>query len=121
VRGDQFRLFARNDNVVLRADEGGQCDPFDPGDVGAITSKTRWFTVENGVACGQHWTDYVTFRFDARVGGFVFDNEREESWKMNPSNDPDAEALIPEGPQRVRRPLSKQTIAFRDWRRDINR
>lgn len=53
-----FRLAARNDEVVLRADEGGQCDPFDPDDASdsGLAGKGRFFTVQNFVACGQHWS-----------------------------------------------------------------
>ncbi|WP_446900712.1 hypothetical protein [Burkholderia sp. YIM B11467] len=72
-----FRLAARNDEVVLRANDGGQCDPFDPeyaADNG-LSVKGRYFTVQNFVACGQHWTDYVTFRYDPRTHGWVFSNQ----------------------------------------------
>ncbi|VBQ90146.1 lipoprotein [Burkholderia pseudomallei] len=72
-----FRLAARNDEVVLRANEGGQCDPFDPQDAdeNGLAVKGRFFTVQNFVACGQHWSDYVTFRHDARTGRWLFANE----------------------------------------------
>ena len=112
-RGGRFILIGRNDRVVLRADEGGQCDPFLDGG-GTIAVKGSYFTVENGVACGQHWTDYVTFRFDNRHG-FVFDNERTESWTMNQSHDPNAEALVREGPPTVRRDKLGHVTAFSAW------
>ncbi|UXU90237.1 hypothetical protein [Burkholderia sp. S-53] len=72
-----FRLAARNDQVVLRANEGGQCDPFDPEDAAnnGLSVKGRYFTVQNFVACGQHWSDYVTFRYDPRTHGWVFSNQ----------------------------------------------
>ncbi|MEX6874007.1 hypothetical protein AB2D09_33980, partial [Pseudomonas aeruginosa] len=62
-RSGRFFPVGRNDQVVLKADEGGQCDPFLDGDA-PIATKGRYFTVQNGVACGQHWTDYITFRLD---------------------------------------------------------
>jgi len=105
----------RNDTVVHRADEGGQCDPFLDGG-GVIAVRGAFFTVQNGVACGRHWTDYVTFRFDDARGGFVFDNERVEAWTLNPSNAPDAEALVRAGPQRIRRGDPRRPIRFDDWR-----
>ena len=110
------RLFtiARNDHIVMRADEGGQCDPFLDGNA-TIAAKDRFFTVENGVACGQHWTDYVTFRLDDKAG-FVFDNERIESWSMNPSNVPDEDALVRDGPQRVIRAKPGHVTPFSVWR-----
>ncbi|WP_423369246.1 hypothetical protein [Burkholderia sp. LMG 32019] len=72
-----FRLAARNDQVVLRANEGGQCDPFDPEDAAdnGFAVKGRYFTVQNFVACGQHWSDYVTFRYDPHTRGWVFSNQ----------------------------------------------
>ncbi|MET5020136.1 hypothetical protein AAHH78_34300, partial [Burkholderia pseudomallei] len=44
-----FRRAARNDEVVLRANEGGQCDPFDPldADENGLAVKGRFFTVQN--------------------------------------------------------------------------
>ena len=110
-----FLQTGRNDLVVLRADAGGQCDPFLDGG-GVITVKGRYFTVENGVACGSHWTDYITFRFDSGVGRFVFDNERSESWSMNTSTAPNADALVQDGPPDVRRGDRKRPIKFENWR-----
>jgi hypothetical protein len=118
AKGARYVLVARNDAVVLRADEGGQCDPFLDGDA-TIATKGAYFTVENGVACGQHWSDYITFRYDGHAGGFVFDNERAESWHMNPSNDPDAEPLVRDGPQRVRRAPAGRVVTFREWQRQF--
>lgn len=110
-----YRQVGRNDTVILRADEGGQCDPFeDGGDV--ITVKGAYFTVENGVACGQHWTDYITFRFDPGLSRYVFDNERRQSWSLNNSNDPDAEALVADSPPHVRRGWRARPVLFDDWR-----
>lgn len=108
-----FVLLGRNDHVVLTRSEGGAsgCDPFEDG---AIAAHGTFFTVEQGIACGQHWTYYVTFRFDRRLGTFVFDNLRSESWSLNPSDDPDAGALVSDGQQieRARPPL----VTFSDWR-----
>ncbi len=114
--GGGFTRIGRNDTVVNRADEGGQCDPFLDGG-GVIAVRGPFFTVQNGVACGaQHWTDYVTFRFDGERGGFVFDNERAESWKLNPSREPNAEALVRDGPPRIRRGDAGHAVGFDAWR-----
>jgi hypothetical protein len=112
-----FLQTGRNDTVIMRADEGGQCDPFETDDgSGGIAVKGRYFTVENGVACGQHWTDYITFRFDEALGGYIFDNERLQSWSLNNSTDPDADALVPDGPPEVRRGDRKRPMPFENWR-----
>ncbi len=113
-RNGRFVAAGRNDQVVMRADEGGQCDPFLDGDA-TIAVKGAFFTVENGVACGQHWTDFITFRLDDRAG-FVFDNERRESWSLNLSNAPDAEALVRDGPQQVIRSKPGQVTSFEAWK-----
>ena len=112
--GEKSRLAGRNDVVVLRADEGGQCDPFTDAEQ-PIATKGRYFTVENGVACGSHWTDYITFRFDDASDGFVFDNERRESWSLNPSSDPNADALVRDGPQTVHRRSPGRAVPFSAW------
>ena len=51
------------------------------------------FTVQNGVSCGQHWTDYITFRYDRARGGFFFNKRVTESWEMNTDDRPDADAM----------------------------
>lgn len=83
---------ARNTRVIFSADEGGQCDPFLDSDQGLV-AKGAYFTVQNAVACGQHWTDYITFRYDRRRGVFVFHKRVIEVWEMNTQDTPDAQAL----------------------------
>lgn len=111
----RYALLGRNDHVILRRDEGGfnGCDPFEGK---TIAVKGTYFTVEQGVSCGQHWTYYVTFHFNQRLGDFVFDNLRSESWSMNTSSDPTAEALVSDG-QHVDR-AKKRLVAFAKWRPD---
>ena len=112
----RFIPAGRNDEIIARFDDGGQCDPFEDG---VIATRGDTITVENAVACGpQHWTDSVTFRFDSGSNGFLFDHERIESWAPNPVTDANAEALISDGP-RVRRPTKNETVRFNDFRRKI--
>jgi len=88
-----FILSARNDHVVYTVDEGGQCDPFlDSGE--GITVKGIFFTVENGVACGSHWTDYITFKYSSELKNWVFHKRIYEKWVMNSSRNPNADALV---------------------------
>lgn len=112
----RYVLTSRNDNVVLRADDAGiagnGCDPFEERQ---IAVKGRYFTVEHGVACGAHWTDYITFRFDPASKAFVFDNWRFQSWSMNRSDDPNAEALVSDPPTVVR--SKGKRIPFAMWQR----
>jgi len=102
-------LIARNDRVVLHYDEGGQCDPIQ--DTGAIAIKGRFFTLESGVSCGQHWTDYTTFRFDPARRAFVWHNRISENWELNVSSNPDAQALVSDG-KTVRRADPRKPVAL---------
>ncbi|KER82275.1 hypothetical protein [Xanthomonas arboricola] len=87
-----FVIAGRNTRVIFKADEGGQCDPFLDGEQGLV-AKGAYFTLQNGVACGQHWTDYITFRYDRARGEFLFHKRVLESWEMNTDNAPDADAM----------------------------
>lgn len=113
---NEYRLVARNDDVILRPFDAGVagngCDPFEGR---TIAVKGLYFTVENAIACGAHWTDFVTFRFDQRADTFVFDNWRVETWSLNPSNDPDVEALVSDGQKVVR--AASRLVRFEDWAR----
>ena len=112
-----YRLAGRNDEIVMRADDAGLagngCDPFEDGH---LVVKGPYLTVENEVACGAHWTDYVTFRFDPQLGGYAFDNWRFQSWKLNASDDPNADALVLDINRVVRAPKARKT-PFAGWRR----
>ncbi|MFS0771180.1 hypothetical protein [Sphingomonas sp. 1P08PE] len=112
LNGATATLIARNDKVVLRRDEGGQCDPVEDG--GALTVKGRFFTLEQGVACGQHWTDYTTFRFDPRTRSLVWRSRIYESWRMNDDTRPDAEALVSDG-RRVSRANPRRPVTLADY------
>ncbi len=112
-RNGRFMPIDRNDEVIMKVDQGGQCDPFDPGH---IATKGAFFTVENEVACGSHWTDYVTFRFDPTANTYVFDNRRTESWLMNPVDDPNADALVSDG-QHVTRSIRLHEVPLARWKR----
>ena len=112
----QPRLMARNDHVAMRADEGGQCDPFDPAssESGGIAVKGRYFTIENGVGCGNHWTDNITFRLDDRLG-FVFDNRRMQTWRNNADQRDEADALVG-GAVRITRGDRKRPVSLQHYR-----
>ena len=109
-----FALAKRNDFVVFVADEGGQCDPFEDGEEGVVV-KGNYFTVQNGVACGAHWTDYITFRYVPELRDWVFHKRIAENWVMNNSDAPDAEALVLEG-RHVTTGKRKSPVLFEKYR-----
>lgn len=100
---------ARNSNVAYRADEGGQCSP--SFDNQGLAVKGKFFTVENSVACGQHWTDFITFRYNAADDAFLFHKRITETW-----DDPTAKK--PSSRTEVSADKLKKTIAFADYQRD---
>ncbi|WP_295949276.1 hypothetical protein [uncultured Xanthomonas sp.] len=111
--GGHYRLAARNDRVILKRDEGGQCDPFTDGDE-PFAAKGRYFTVQNGVSCGQHWTDFITFRYDPQRKQWLFHKRIQQRWEMNPNPSPDAEALVKDGEQ-VQSADPQHPVAFADY------
>lgn len=88
---NEFWLAGRNDQIAFRADQGGQCDPI--LDSGGLAAKGAYFTVENAVSCGQHWTDFISFKYHRPSQGFIFHRRVSESWQLTASNDPNAEPL----------------------------
>jgi hypothetical protein len=88
-----YTLTKRNDQVIFAADEGGQCDPFEDGEDG-LAIKDHYFTIQNSVACGAHWTDYITFRYEPKLHDWIFYKRISENWVMNNSSDPNADALV---------------------------
>jgi hypothetical protein len=115
--GERYVLVARNDRVIFKANEGGAagCDPFAEH---TLAVQGNYFTVEQGVACGSHWTDYVTFRYSLAANGYIFDNWRTESWSLNVPNNSNAPALVSNGQTIVR--AKGKTVAFAKWRRPSN-
>jgi hypothetical protein len=91
---EDFALSARNDKIVYTADQGGQCDPFLDGSE-KLAAKGEFFTVQNGVACGQHWTDYITFKYSTELGQFVFHKRIFESQELNRAQSSSGPALVP--------------------------
>jgi hypothetical protein len=88
----RFALSGKNADIAFAADYGMQCDPL--LDSGGVVTKGPYFTVENSEACGAHWTDYITFRYEKQNGRFVFHKRIVEAWVLNGSIKPDAPALI---------------------------
>uniref|UniRef100_Q47E28 Lipoprotein n=1 Tax=Dechloromonas aromatica (strain RCB) TaxID=159087 RepID=Q47E28_DECAR len=89
-----YRLAKRNDHLILRMNEGGQCDPFEDGEDGLVINK-RFFTVQNSVACGQHWSLYYTFKYSKELKDWIFHKEISETWILNPrAKNSDDEALV---------------------------
>ncbi|VWB72181.1 lipoprotein [Burkholderia metallica] len=112
-----YRLAARNDAVIMQADEDGMGDPYLDGVAeNALTVEPRTFTVEQGVFMGpSHWRDRVTFRYDAAHRTWVFHREVTRSWRLN--DDPNGDALKAD-PVRVTRANAAKAVTFEAWRPD---
>jgi hypothetical protein len=109
-----FQLSARNDAVVMRADDGGVSgDPYTDSGDGGLAIKNLYFTVQQGVAGGpNHWTDYVTFHYDTQRHTWLFHKEifTDEQPALG---DPPKPAEV-----KVTRADTKHPITFADWRPD---
>lgn len=91
--GGTYTLARRNDHVIFAVDEGGQCDPFEDGEEGLVI-KNHYFTVQNSVACGNHWTNYITFHYEPTLRDWIFHKRVSEDWVMNNGRDPNGGMLI---------------------------
>ncbi len=78
--------------------------------------KGAYVTVQNEVACGNHRSDYITFRYDRTRDQLLFDSEIYHGWKFNPSEAPDAEALVPDGPPSVKHVDPHRSVGFSVWK-----
>ncbi|MGC1301499.1 MAG: hypothetical protein WA840_03905 [Caulobacteraceae bacterium] len=110
--GGGYVLAGRNDEVVANLDSDWQCDPFTSTYDGLVI-KGRYFTVENGAACGTHWTDFITFRYDPLKQRFLFWKEISQNWKFG--NDPEGEALVLDG-DHVTKADPRKPVMFGDYR-----
>jgi len=107
-----FRLAARNDTVVMQADQGW-CAPFtDSGDSG-LAIQDRYFTVQNSVSCGQHWSHYITFHYHVKQHDWLLHNEIAQSWHLNLTGDGD---MLLADPAHVTKADRKRPITFEAWR-----
>lgn len=90
----KYILAARNDDVVSPIDSGGPCDQILDSGEDAVAVKGTYLTIQNGVACGQHWTDYITFKYVKSLNNWIFHRRIFEEWVMNKSHKPNADVLV---------------------------
>lgn len=87
---NSFKLALRNDNAVYCIDCGGVFgDPFT-----GTAIKNGYFSIEHGIAGGRHWDHVVTFKYDKSKGNWYLFKDHYISYKLNDSNDENAEALV---------------------------
>lgn len=85
-----YRLAIRNDNAAYCIDCGGAFgDPFT-----GTTIKNGFFSIEHGIAGGQHWEHVITFKFDKAKNKWFLYKDHFISYKLNNSDDRDAEAMV---------------------------
>lgn len=111
----RYRLAARNDTVIMKADEGGMDDPYLDGVAdNALTVGARAFTVEQGVFAGHnHWRDRITFRYDISHRTWVFHRDVFRNWRFNYDEDGDA---LKADPVRITRANAAKPVTFEAWR-----
>lgn len=78
----QYRLIARNDNIVLCLNCGGvHGDPYQ-----GITIKNGYFSIEHFGGSGWRWTRIITFKFDTKRKGFYLHRDAGQSWHTSDPN-----------------------------------
>lgn len=78
----QYKLIARNDNVVLCLNCGGvHGDPYQ-----GITLKNGYFSIEHFGGSGWRWTRIITFKFNTKRKGFYLHRDAGESWHTSDPN-----------------------------------
>lgn len=85
-----FSMTKKNSEVVFAMVQGGQCDPFEDGMEGLVI-KNHYFTVQNSVACGQHWNDFVTFKYETKLKNWVFHKRTSQSFNLADTDNGDGE------------------------------
>jgi hypothetical protein len=92
---ETYRLAIRNDNAAYCIDCGGAFgDPFT-----GTTIKNGFFSIEHGIAGGLHWEHVITFKYDKTKNKWFLYKDHFISYKLNDSDNPDAEALVKETDQ----------------------
>ena len=75
----QYKLFARNDSVVLCMGCGGvHGDPYE-----GLTVKRGYFSVEHLGGSGWRWTRIITFKYDAMRKRFFLHRDAGLSWHVS--------------------------------------
>jgi hypothetical protein len=87
-----YQLAIRNDNAAYCIDCGGAFGNPSTGN----TIKKGFFSIEHGIAGGQHWEHVTTFKFDKAKNKWFLYKDHFISYKLNKSDDPDAEAMVKE-------------------------
>ena len=85
-----YKLATRNDNAINCVDCSGA---FGDSFQGTVIKK-GYFSIENGIAGGQHWQQIITFKYDKKSNNWFLYKDYTISHKMTDSSDENAEALI---------------------------
>jgi len=89
---NSYKLISINDNAAYCIDCGGVFgDPFT-----GTTIKNGYFSIEHGIAGGKHWEQVITFKYNRSKKNWFLYKDHYISYKLNESNEPDAEALVPD-------------------------
>ena len=87
---NSYKLAFRNDNAVYCINCGGVFgDPFT-----GTTIKNGYFSIEHGIAGGEHWEQIITFKYDKSKSNWYLYKDHFVNYKFNDSTDENAEALV---------------------------
>ena len=107
----KLTLAARNDSTVYCVDCGGMLgDPYME-----IIIKNGYFTIEHYGGSSWRWTRDITYKYSAKDKWWYLHRDGSESMRMNPSDDPNAEAMIKAGPDEIRTEKDFGKVRFEDF------
>jgi len=87
-----FKLAQRSDKAVYCMGCGGAFgDPFT-----GITIKNGYFSIEHGIAGGQHWEQVTTFKYDKAAQTWFLYKDHFISYRMSTEADHTEDALVTE-------------------------
>ena len=110
-RNDKLTLAARNDSTVYCVNCGGMLgDPYIE-----IVIKNGYFTIEHYGGSSWRWTRDITYKYSTKDKWWYLHRDGSTYMKMNPSDDPDAEVMIKDGPDEIRTEKNFGKVRFEDF------
>ena len=110
-RDGKLTLAARNDSTVYCVNCGGMLgDPYT-----GITIMNGYFSIEHYGGSSWRWTRIITYKYSTKDKWWYLHRDGSEYTKMNPSTDPNAEAMINAGPDKIRTEKNFGKVRFEDF------
>ncbi|MDP4236427.1 MAG: hypothetical protein Q8919_08280, partial [Bacteroidota bacterium] len=107
----KLNLAARNDSTVYCINCGGMLgDPYT-----RIVIKKGYFTIEHYGGSSWRWTRDITYKYSTKDKCWYLHRDGTVRMKMNPSYNPNAEAMIKDGPDEIRTEKDFGKVRFENF------